>query len=154
MGVLWAAHKGGAFSLPEMDQAQFVEAMKEFLSRFNIGWMIEDDNYKFGEKRGPVAIVLGVYNNWELEPQFFLFPWATGKNKLRCGVSFVQKARYSHDIGIVTIYDTGRRYWSKVRNYFMSPTTPKDKGVLGYVGRIPQGNVTKDRHIYFIRCRA
>lgn len=154
MAVLWAAHKKGAFNLPEVTQEEFRNEMNGLLGQFNFGWMIEDVNSKFSSGRGPVTMVVGVFNQWELEPKFFVFPWATLHNRLRCGVSFVQKSRYSKDIGIITIMADSKRYWSRVRKYFMAPEVPRDKGVLGYVGRIPDGNITEDRHIYYIRCRA
>ena len=146
MGVLWGAYKMGSFrDMPEMTQEQFAEYWVNVAAEYQKRWMIEDVNTKFSEGRGPIGVMMAVYNGWELEPHFEPFAWATPKNILKGVVGFLQMMRYDKDVGIVNVYslkDT-KRFFKHVTNY----------GVLRYATEIPNGDIRGDRYIFYVRGR-
>ena len=143
MGVLWAAYKKGSFDLPEMEQGEFADYMIQTLSGYNVGWMVEDVNKKFSEGRGPVGIFAGAVNEWELEPHFDPFTWATKRNRLKAVVSFLQMMKHDREVGIVNVYSLNKdaEFYKRMKKY----------GVLYYVGKVPHGDIRGDRHIFFVR---
>lgn len=144
MAILWAAYKKDSFSdMPEMDQEEFGEFITDMVSGYNNGWIVEDSNSNFSDGSGAIALVLAAQNDWELEPHFEKFTWATPRNILRGAVSFLQMMRYSKDVGIVNLYSL-----KKSKHLFDHLT---EYGVARYVGRVPHGDFRGDRYIYYTR---
>lgn len=149
MAVLWEAYKRDTFSsmLPdEMEKPEFINAMMQVLSGYNAGWMIEDKTPAFKDEAAPVGIMVAAANDWEMEPHFEPFPWATSRNRLRAVTAFLQKMRYDKDVGIVNVHalNKDKRFFKHIA---------KNYGVLNYLGRIPHGDARGDRHIFYVRGR-
>lgn len=144
MGILWGAYKEGSFDLPEGSQEEFAQYMMQEVNPYDKKWMIEDSN-AFCGGYGPVGMMCGVYNGYELEPHFQAFSWATPRNILRAIVSFLQMMRYDKEIGVVNVHSLkeSKRLFNHVCRY----------GVLTYATKIPHGDIRGDRYIYYVRGR-
>ena len=142
MAILWGAYKTGSFPLEEdMSQQEFAETIKSLLKGYNIGWMIEDRTAKFSNGTGSIALVLGVEDGFEVEPEFYFFSWASTRNKLRVVVQFLHMMRYSKDFGVITIkaLDEDKKFMNRIERY----------GVLKFLATMPKGDPTGNKHIYY-----
>lgn len=145
MAILWAAYKKGSFDMPEMTQEEFADYWVSVAGEYQKRWLIEDENSNFSEGKGPIGVMMAVYNGWELEPHFEKFAWATPKNVLKGIVGFLQMMRYDKEVGIVNVYSLKRdaKFYKHVTNY----------GVLRYFDKIPNGDIRGDRYIFHTRGR-
>lgn len=145
MGVLWAAYERDSFDMPEVSKEDFAEYMTEVAATYQKRWMIEDNNANFADGKGPIGMMMAVYNGWELEPHFEAFSWATPRNILRAVVGFLQMMRYDKDIGIVNVHSLkqDKKFYKHVTQY----------GVLRYLDMIPDGDIRGDRYFFYVRGR-
>ena len=145
MSILWGAYKQGSFKMPEVSQEEFADYMMSEINPYQKKWLIEDANAKYESGYGPVGMVCAAYNGWELEPHLEVFDWATKRNVLRLAVSFFQMMRYDKSIGIVNVYSLkdSKNFFNHISKY----------GVLKYAAKIPDGDESGDRYIYYIRGR-
>jgi hypothetical protein len=99
MGCLWAAYKYGSFQLPlELSQEQFHAHIMPAIQGVS-HFLVEDDNHKFKEKRGPVGMIAVATDGERFEPLVKMFAWASSRNKLRAFVAFYQWVRSTKDGG-------------------------------------------------------
>jgi hypothetical protein len=145
MRYLWGAYRKGSFpELGELDQAEFTEHFIDYLSEFYTAWIVEDKNYHFPEKYGPIGLIVAQFNGWDMEPVFMPFKWITPKNTLKMIVGFFQMARYQKGIGILNINS------DECRLGFLKKVS-KRYNVFYYVGKIPRGNMGDDKYMFYGR---
>lgn len=146
MGILWAAYLKGSFPnlTKDLTQEQFSEFFLELASAYTKGWIVEDKNKSFAKEYGATGLIFAVNNEWELEPHYYKFKWATDRNNLRTCVGFFQMMRYDKSVGVVQVHTNDYKnmsYFKRLNRY----------GVLNYVGTIPHGDIGGDRHIFYVR---
>lgn len=128
------------------DDEEFEAELVEKLSVYQEILIAEDDNARFGERRGPVAMIVAKTNGYIYEPHVMWFPWATPKNKLRCQVSFFQKFRY-RQLGVIRVHalEDAAGFLKRLKKYVP----------LFYVGKIPGGDEhgRGDDYIFYMKCR-
>lgn len=135
---LWVAYKHGSFKMQSgLNQQEFSEHVTPILGLEN--FIVEDDNPKFKDKRGPVAFVSVTHDGWRYEPSIVFFKWASKKNMLRVGVAFFHKTSLS-SIGVCVVR------WSK--SVLLDHL--KKYGVLFLRGKVPFGNKDGDEYIYSV----
>lgn len=97
MGCLWAAYKYGSFNLPaELSQEQFHQQIAPTIQSIS-HFIVEDDNHKFKDKRGPVGMIAVATDGERCEPLVKMFAWASPRNTLRSHVAFYQWVRSTKD---------------------------------------------------------
>jgi hypothetical protein len=144
MGVLWAAYKAGSFPLVENrdmtadEFARYIIAHALTLSEMVIA---EDDCKGFESGRGPVAVIGIRSDGWAVEPHVDFFAWATPRTILRVVVAFMQKMRYSKEVGVCVV-----RSLPDTNNLFRH--VHRDYGVLHPVGMVAKGSPRGDVYLY------
>ena len=100
LGWVWAAYTMGSFGFPrELSQEELTARVLNGLSGL-VTFIVEDDNKKFKNGRGPVGMVSMATDGFLVEPNVAIFKWATKKNILRGFVAFFQWVKFSKDIGV------------------------------------------------------
>lgn len=127
----------------ELTDEEFANYLRLF-DQYQEHLIIEDDNARYATKRGPVGMLGGITNGYLYEPHVNWFPWATGKNKLRGLVMFLQKWRY-RKLGVVRVHTQDQRFFANMRKYVP----------LYKVGKIPCGDELGrgDDYIFYMKCR-
>lgn len=144
MGILWAAYKAGSFPLVEDremsndDFARYIIAHAMTMSEMVIA---EDECGAFSAGRGPVAVIGMRNDGWTLEPHVDFFRWASRRSILRVVVAFMQKVRYSKEVGVCVV-----KCLKDSRTLFRHAS--EDYGVLHQAGMIPKGSPRGDVLIY------
>lgn len=146
MGILWAAYKAGSFKgfQKDMEKDIFTQEILNLVGSYNVGWLIEDKNNSFKDNYGAIGLILALSNDWEVEPYFLSFNWASLRNEIRGYVSYFQMMRYDKNVGIVNLKvvdEVYTRFLKKLQKY----------GVINYTGVIPKGDINGDRHIFYVR---
>jgi hypothetical protein len=145
LGILWAAYRKGCMEeLGELTQDEFSDRIINILGKYYSAWMIEDKNHNFDKGEGAVGMMVAKFNGWAMEPHFLPFPWASGKNRIKSVVSFMQMARYQKGVGVLNVYSL-----EEDMDFFKH--LGKKYGVMYYVGRIPRGDLGKDRYVFYGR---
>ena len=130
----------------EMTDEDFIPWVEHTFSMYQEVLIVEDDNEKFGAKRGPVCVVGAKTNGYLYEPHVEWFPWATSKNRLRSSVAFFQKFRY-RALGVIRVHALAdaEKFFRHLKKYV--PLFP--------VGRIPGGDELGrgDDYIFYMKCR-
>lgn len=148
MWVLWAAYKEGSFTdLPELTKEQFYNLISVRMQIYQALWLIEDDNVRFKEKRGPVCIV-GAFVDaplWRIEPHVEYFSWATKYNKIRATLMFLYWMSFRKEFGVCVIKSL--KNTEKLFRYMQ-----KFIG-LNYSGKIENGDVRGDEYVFYLRCK-
>jgi hypothetical protein len=128
------------------DDEAFESELAEQMSPYQEVLIAEDDNARFGEKRGPVAVIVAKTNGYLYEPHVSWFPWATPKNRIRVSVSFFQKFRY-RQLGVIRVHalEDAAGFFKRLKKYVP----------LFYVGKIPGGDEhgRGDDFIFYMKCR-
>ena len=142
---LWAAYRKGAFEvLGDISQEDFTNKFINKLPEYHWAWLIEDKNPAYPDGYGPIGLVLSYFDGWEMEPHFHSFPWATPRNKVKAVVGFMQMARYEKGVGVLNIF-------SDAADMEFFKHMGKRYGVMYYVGKVPRGNITGDKHVFYGR---
>lgn len=138
---LWAAYK--MTSDQEMGQEEFKEWVSSHLEDYARVYIVEDENHKFAEKRGPIGFFATYYDGWNIEPHVEFFPWATAKNKVKSIVGFLMYQRFQPDIGCIRIHssDENRNLFKRLSKY-----VPIRVG-----GKIAGGRPDGADHIFYVR---
>ena len=151
LGVLWAAYKLGGLDkragldiLGDMEQEEFTGKILEILAQNYAAWIIEDINYKFASKHGPVGLVVAKFNGWTMEPHYLPFPWSTPRNRLKAVVGFMMKARYEKGIGVLDVF-------SQDNDVDFFKHVSKQYGVIYYVGKVPRGDYGHNKYYFYGR---
>lgn len=122
------------------------DTIAEELGQYDMVYIIEAVNSKFGEHVGPVAVIACKQNDFISEPHIEFFHWATCRNKLSSVVSFLHKMRYSR-LNVVKLRATKEtnRLLSKLNHYLP----------VEFTGRVPNGDELGrgDEYNYHMRCR-
>jgi hypothetical protein len=130
----------------EMTDEEFEQMLLETFDPYQEVIVAEDENRRFGAKRGPVGIIVAKTNGYLYEPHVTWFPWANGKNKVRVAVSFFQKFRY-RQLGVIRVHalEDAAGFFKRLKKYVP----------LFYVGKIPGGDEhgRGDDFIFYMKCR-
>ena len=129
-----------------MADEEFEALIDRTFSQYSEVFVIEDRNIRFGSKFGPVGIIAALHTGHIYEPHAEWFPWATGKNKLRGIVAFLQKFRY-RKLGVMVVHALvdSAQFFKRLKRYVP----------LFYVGKIPDGDVAGrgDDYLFYLRCK-
>jgi len=109
----------GSFGYPEgLSQEELTARVLSGLNGL-VTFIVEDDNSKFRDGRGPVALVSMATDGYKFEPNVAIFKWATKRNILRGFVGFFQWAKNSRDIGMceLKVPTSKSRILMKMRDY-------------------------------------
>lgn len=144
MWVLWAAYDLGSFpALPTgWKRAEFEKHAIATLARHSKCLVVEDDCKWFRDGRGPMCFI-GVLNfGWRIEPHVDWFKWATPRLRLRGAVAFLQKVRWSPEVGVCVM-----RSLAKDKDFFLHL---RRYGVCFIVGDIPGGDPRGDETLFYV----
>lgn len=147
MGILWAAYRAGSFPLSEnrdMTSDEFARYIISHALAVNEMIIAEDDCPGFSSGRGPVAVIGVRTDGWAIEPHVDFFAWAKPRTILRVVVAFMQKVRYSKDVGVCVV-----KSLNETKNLFHH--AGRDYGVLRPAGMISGGSPRGDVYLYSAR---
>lgn len=103
--VLWAAYDLKSFpSLPRgLKTEQLFELVGAWAKRHSQVLLIEANHKFYREKRGPIAMVTIDNFDWQIEPRFDFFFWATKRQRLAAAVAFLQMIRHTRKVGVCVV---------------------------------------------------
>lgn len=85
---------------------QWTDHLSQSMGRFDLFWMIEDNNQRFDKGFGPVGFVYAQFDDWKLTPHVQWFQWSTMRNKLRGTVEWFMQMRRNKDVGVIVVHSS------------------------------------------------
>lgn len=117
---LWTSYK---LENPETEHTEqsFIQEFGNVFLSYDFVYVIEDGNKKLPENHGIIAFVYGVVDDdgWKYEPHVHYMMWATKKNILRTTIAYLQKMRFSKQVGFISIFakDKHKNLFDKAWEY-------------------------------------